>query len=164
MPDHMTDKPDRGRIAAALSSKPGLGALFLLGLAGLTFQQGAGLRMGSAASMGPGYFPMILVGFFILFAIILGVEAWRHPDERIAAGPLRPLVLMFAGVVLFSVLLKPAGGAVAIGALVAVTALAETDRTLKEIALLVLVVVALIWVIFGIALNLQLHMLPEALG
>jgi hypothetical protein len=52
------------------------------------------------------------------------------------------------------------GGAIAIAILVLVSALAERGRSWRELAGLVVAVLLLVWVVFVIALDLQLNMLP----
>jgi hypothetical protein len=150
----------RKNVIAAITSKAGLGALILFIAAGITFVQVASLKLGTAAAMGPGYFPAILGVLFILFGVILLVEAWRRPGERVHLGPLRPVILLLGSIVLFGLIYKALGGAAAIAVLVAGSALAEQDRTLKELLVLAAAVVAMIWLIFVWALNLQLNMLP----
>lgn len=150
----------QNRPLAALTSKSGVGALFLFACAAVTFSEVGKLRMGTPASMGPGYFPALLGGFFVLFGLILLVEGWRKPDERIYLGQIRPVVYLLGAIILFGVLYPWVGGAVSIAVLVLVSALAERGRSWRELAGLVGVVLVLIWVIFVMALDLQLTMLP----
>lgn len=148
------------RVLAALTSQSGWGALLLFACAGVVMTEVSGLRLGTADAMGPGYFPMLLGLLFVLFGALVGVDAWRHPEQRVKLGALRPLVLLLGGIVLFALLLKAIGGALAIAVLVVVTALAERGRSVMELALLSLGVIALVWVIFVLALGLQIEMLP----
>ncbi|SFJ79394.1 tripartite tricarboxylate transporter TctB family protein [Celeribacter neptunius] len=148
------------RLIAASTSRSGLGALLLFIFAGITFKEVSGLRLGNPGAMGPGYFPAILGGLFVLFGIILSVEAWANPQDRIYFGRMRPVVMLLAGIILFGLLYRLLGGAIAIAALVVVSALAERGRSPRELAGLVAVVVLLVWLIFVVALDLQLNMLP----
>ncbi|WP_068302843.1 tripartite tricarboxylate transporter TctB family protein [Pararhodobacter sp. CCB-MM2] len=143
-----------------LTSKSGLGALLLFLAAAVTFSEVAKLRLGTASAMGPGYFPALLGGLFVLFGLILAVEAWQKPDERLNPGPLKPALLVMGAIVLFALLYRIAGGALAITGLLVVSALAEPNRTLKELALLVLGVIVFVWLVFVLALDLQFDMLP----
>lgn len=148
------------RWLAALTSKSGLGALFLFLAAGVTFAEVAGLRLGTAAQMGPGYFPAILGGLFICFGVVLLIEGWNKPEQRLDTGPIRPVLYLLGSIVLFGVIYPYLGGAVAIAILLVVSALAQSDRTPRELVMLVLIVVALVWLIFVGLLGLQLNMLP----
>ncbi|WP_353337535.1 tripartite tricarboxylate transporter TctB family protein [Pseudooceanicola nitratireducens] len=145
---------------AALSSKAGIGALLLFACAALTFNEVGKLYVGTPDAMGPGYFPAILGGFFVLFGFILLVEAWRNPTDRIFYGQFRPVVYLLGAIVLFGVLYPWVGGAIAIAILVLVSALAERGRSWRELAGLVVAVLLLVWVVFVSALDLQLNMLP----
>jgi ABC-type Na+ efflux pump permease subunit len=153
----------QNRPLAALTSKAGIGALFLFGCAAIVYVELDKLFMGTPASMGPGYFPAILGGFFVVFGAVLGVEAWRNPEDRIFYGQIRPVVYLLGSIVLFGVLYPLVGGALAIAVLVLVSALAERGRSKRELAGLVIAVLALVWVVFVIALDLQLNMLPGRL-
>ena len=151
---------ERHPLVAALTSKSGLGALLLFLAAAITFSEVAKLRMGTAGAMGPGYFPALLGGLFVLFGLMLAVEAWRKPHERIDLGPLRPVGLVMGSIVLFALTYRLGGGAVAIAVLLVTSAMAEPNRTLKELALLVLGVLVFVWLVFVLALDLQFDMLP----
>ncbi len=150
----------QNRFTAALTSKSGLGALLLFILAGVTFSEVVGLRLGTPDAMGPGYFPALLGVLFILFGCMLLVEGWQNPNERVEFGQIRPVIYLLGAIVLFGVTYPFLGGAIAIALLLVVSALAERGRTLRELVTLVIVVVAMVWLIFVVALNLQLSMLP----
>ncbi|MFV0244537.1 MAG: tripartite tricarboxylate transporter TctB family protein [Qingshengfaniella sp.] len=150
----------RNRLSAALTSKSGLGALLLFAAATVTLTEVSNLRMGTPSAMGPGYFPAILGGLFILFGMVLLVEAWQNPDDRIAIGPIAPVACLLGAIVVFGLIYPLLGGALAMSALVILSALAEKGRSLTEVLLLAVVVVGLIWLIFVQALDLQLTMLP----
>lgn len=148
------------RLILAVTSKAGLGALFLLACAAVTFSQVSQLRMGRPDAMGPGYFPALLGGLFLFFAVILLVEGWRNPDQRVHLGPLRPVIFLLGAIVLFGLLYPRLGGIVAMTVLITLSAFAETGRSLREVVLLCTAVVVMVWVIFVLALGLQLTMLP----
>ena len=150
----------QNRAFAALSSKSGLGALFLFACAAVTFHGVSNLRLGTPSAMGPGYFPAILGGFFILFGLVLLVEAWHKPEERVYLGQVRPVVYLLGAIILFGALYPWLGGAMSIAMLVLVSALAERGRSWREIVGLILIVLALVWLVFVAALDLQLTMLP----
>lgn len=164
MPQGMTGKESIRRIGLSVTSRSGIGAVLLIIMAAVVFTQSSHLRIGTAAAMGPGYFPLLLGGLFVLLAVLLFVEGWHNPDDRVDIGPLRPIGFVLAAIVCFALLLEVAGGAVAIVALVAVSAMAERKRSVVELVGLAVVVLALVWLIFGFALGLQLHMLPKGLG
>lgn len=149
------------RIGATVRTRSGGGALILLGFAALIFVEVSHLKIGSAANMGPGYFPATLGGILVLLAILLLVDGWRGTGEAVEFGSLRAIGFLLGGIVSFALLLDVAGAAIAIIALVTLAALAENRRTVREIVLLSVVVVALVWLVFVLALQLQLDMLPK---
>ena len=69
----------------------GAGVVFvLLGLAGYYF--GSDLAFGTAARMGPGYFPMLLSGLIVVVgavALFRGVTIAGPPIEPLGCGPVR---------------------------------------------------------------------------
>ena len=154
--------PTKNRIAALLTRERA-GALFLLICALITGLQASHLRLGTARMMGPGYFPWILTGLFVLFALLLLVSA-RSVDAPIDTGPLRPVGMIIASVAVFGLLLPVTGGAVAIVALVVLAALAESGRTARGLIVLSLVLVVMVWLVFRLGLNLQLQMYPGDRG
>lgn len=147
---------------SALTSRSGLGAIFLFVAAGITWFEVSKLHVGTTEAMGPGYFPLILTLLFIGFGLILLVEAWQNSEDRIDLGPAKPLALILAGLLSYAFLLKVAGGIIAITALVVITALAEHRRPLKELITLSATIVVLVWIIFVLILRLQIPMLPTA--
>lgn len=150
----------QNKVIAALTSRSGLGAFLLFAVAAVTFHEVSKLRLGTPDAMGPGYFPLILGGLFILFGLMMLVEGWRNPQERVNVGQLRPVAFVLGSLVLFALLYPRLGGALSIIVLVVVSALAERGRTARELALLSATVVGMIWVVFVLALDLQLTMLP----
>ncbi|SDI59767.1 tripartite tricarboxylate transporter TctB family protein [Alloyangia pacifica] len=162
----MRDTQQGGRLRRALqalTSVSGLGGLTLLLSAAAVLAQVQTLSIGSAAAMGPGYFPAALAGLLIFFGVVLLVESWRHPDQRVSLGPLLPVSLVLGSIVAFALTLKFLGGAIAVLLVVLLSALAEPRRKLKELVLLGVIVLALVWLIFVVGLDLQIAMLPKGL-
>lgn len=84
------------------------GAIFL------AFAIGFGLvstayPMGSAAQMGPGYYPLLLSGVLGLLGIGIGAGGWRKPAERLVVVRPLPLICVLASPLLFAVTLRPLG-------------------------------------------------------
>ena len=126
------------------------GLLFML--VGLAFAWGASqYRIGSSASMGPGYFPLMLGLMLALLgvAIVLRALAWRAVADavdpgKVGAWAFKPLFFIIAANLLFGLLLGglprfdlPAMGLVlAIYGLTAVAGMAGERFSLKESLLL----------------------------
>jgi len=65
--------------------------------------------MGSAAQMGPGYYPLLLSGVLGLLGLVIGLAGWRKPAQQMVV--VRPLALIsvLAAPLLFGVILRPLG-------------------------------------------------------
>jgi hypothetical protein len=113
----------------------GAGLVFVtIGLAAIVF--GQDLAVGSAARMGPGYFPMLLSGFIIAIGLVLaarGLAVNGPPIERIH---LRPLFAIVAAVLVFGALIDQVGLAITATLITIGAAYARRDVNVKETVLL----------------------------
>ncbi|WP_199805502.1 tripartite tricarboxylate transporter TctB family protein [Bradyrhizobium lablabi] len=105
------------------------GMLFAaFGVAALTL--GHDLRIGSAARMGPGFVPHAIGWSLIAFGAVIAAKGLFANAERIGAIAWRPVVLILLSVVMFALVLQPAGLLPAIVALIALSVLAGRDGQL----------------------------------
>jgi hypothetical protein len=113
----------------------GAGLVFvLIGAAGIVF--GQDLTVGSAARMGPGYFPMLLSCLVIAIGLVLsvrGVVIDGPPIERIH---IRPLFAILAAILAFGALIDRIGLALTAALLTVGAAYAQRKVNLKETLLL----------------------------
>jgi Tripartite tricarboxylate transporter TctB family len=134
------------------------GALFALG--SLSY------RMGTAARMGPGYFPLVLgcllaaLGAAVLFRG-LAFSDRSGPVERLHG---KPMLFVLAPLAAFALLLKPAGLVVSVAVLVVGSSLGSHDFKLREsivntAALLLLTVAIFVW-----GLGMQIPLWPSFVG
>jgi hypothetical protein len=100
------------------------GAIYLA-LAAATLWIGRDYAQGSSARMGPGYFPAVLGWLLALFGVVSIGRSFIRPGEPIGAIAWKPLLLVLGSVVLFAVLLQPAGVIVALICLIVMSALAS---------------------------------------
>lgn len=149
------------------------GLLFLV--IGTSYAWGAtNYELGSAARMGPGYFPLLvgvllaLIGAFTMFkALVIETEG----GARVGAWAWRPLVFILGGNVLFGLLLVglPAwrlpglGLIVAIYALVLVAGLASHEYRLRDALILATVLATGCYLVFVRMLNMTLPVWPDFL-
>ena len=119
--------------------------------------------MGSAVRMGPAYFPTVLGGMQLLLGIVIFVRAFLSKVENGAVKKLhlRPLLIILGAVVLFAVLLKPAGLVIAIFALIMVSAFGGNDFRFKEMLFLTVVLVIGSVAVFYYGLGLPFNLWPE---
>ncbi len=138
--------------------------LLFLGIAMLFFLLSAGLDRGSAARMGPGYFPTALS--LVLGGVGLAVTAGALGRAVPAPAPARlpwnwrPLGWIVGSVVLFAVLLAPAGFVVALTAMVAAAARAGGGFTWRGTLVMAAVLAAITIVVFDGVVDLRLPLWP----
>lgn len=139
----------------------GAGLLFMM--LGAGFAIGAwGYRMGTAARMGPGYFPFWLGVILAVIGAIVTYNALRNSTEgeALERWALRPLIIILLSAVLFGFLLPYAGLVVSLIALVIGSSFASSDFSWRSTLLTALVLLALALVLFVWLLNLQFVIWP----
>jgi hypothetical protein len=113
----------------------GAGLVFvLIGAAGIVF--GQDLAVGSAARMGPGFFPMLLSYLIIAIGLVLaarGIVIDGPPIERIH---IRPLLAILLAILAFGALIDRIGLALTAALLTIGAAYAQRKVNLKETLLL----------------------------
>jgi hypothetical protein len=121
-------------------------------------------RMGSAARMGPGYFPTMLGGLMAFLGATLTVPALLQDGERFPGMRLRPLLMVLLSIAVFGLALEYLGFVAAVAALVIVGGLADPElRPLESAALAVFMVVFSIG-IFVLLLGMPMPLWPAWIG
>jgi hypothetical protein len=120
-----------------------------------------GYTLGTAANMGPGYFPRILGGILILFGLILFLRSLWSFDGPLTALALRPVLLVTIAVLAFALLLEPLGIVMATLVLVFISSLGGWQFRLREVAILYLGLVALAVGLFAYGLGLSFRVWPQ---
>jgi hypothetical protein len=133
---------------------------------GAAFMWGATYySMGTAARMGPGYFPLVLGGVLIGLGALIFVNglAPTSGDAHIGAFHFKPAFLVLGGIAAFALLLRTAGFVMAILAIILVSSLASPEYRLREsvISAIVLCLASLAMFVYG--LNLQFPVWPPFL-
>ena len=123
----------------------------LFGLAGFYF--GWDLRLGTAARMGPGYFPMLLSGCIVLIGVVVGVRALVLDGPSVERFQIRPLTLLVVAALIFGYLIEEIGLAIAGTLMILVASYAGREARLKESVILALVLTAFSIVVFVWALG-----------
>lgn len=127
--------------------------LFLLG-AGITLQ-GSGYPMGTVTRMGPGFFPVVS-GLAIMLASAMIFLQERHADTPAPRLPLRPLLAITIGLVLFGALVERAGLVPAAFVLVMVSSVADNRMTFGRAVATATAVTALGYIVFVVGFRLPL--------
>ena len=119
--------------------------------------------MGSAARMGPAFFPTMLGGILFLLGVIvlLGGLATEHPDGRIEPFNFKALVFVLGAVIAFGLLLRPAGLIVSLFVLVGVSAFGSHEFKLRDILLLSIGLSALVYTVFIYGLSMTIPVWPS---
>ena len=113
----------------------GAGLVFVaIGAAGLYF--GQDLAFGSAARMGPGYFPILLSYLIIGVGLVLAVKALATDGPPIEAIHIRPLFAILAAILAFGILIDRVGLALTTALLTIGAAFARRQVNWKETLLL----------------------------
>lgn len=156
--------------------KPASQKDFLSGLmfaaVGTAFAVGAfNFDIGSAARMGPGYFPFLLGVLLAVLGVVITLQSFRgipRDTERLGDIAWRPLVFILLANLVFGALLVgvPALGIPAFGLIVALYALiiiagyARPNHKIKESLILATALAIGSYFAFVYALNLQFPVLP----
>lgn len=124
---------------------------------------GTQYKFGSAAQMGPGYFPTVLGLLVIMLGIVVAVGGLRAgaAPERVDAFAWPTLLLVLGSVVLFGVLLQPLGLIISLLVLVAVSSYASHEFAWRATLVNALVLVVLCLLVFVWALKLQFPLWPS---
>ena len=119
-----------------------LAGLLLAGIGGIGVWLGSGYALGTSVRMGPGFFPLLVSGALVAFGLVTSLKALAVDEPIDRDWPLRPLVLVLAGVAAFALTIRPLGLVVATILLVIVSALGGRGSRPVETVLLALAVAA----------------------
>jgi len=135
------------------------GVLFTLFGVG-TLAIGSKYTLGTAARMGPGYFPRILGILLIVLGVTIALRALRVRGEAMPRFRLRPLVVVLGTVVLFGAIVRPLGVALSTVILIVVASAASSEFRPRESLVAGVLLAALAVGVFVIGLQLQLPIWP----
>jgi hypothetical protein len=120
--------------------------------------------MGTAARMGPAYFPTVLGVLLMMIGALIAFKAARTQAEdgqnHVDKFHFKPLILVLGAVVAFGVLLRPGGLIVALAALIFISSLGSGEFKLKEILPLAIGLCLLVLAVFIWGLGLTIPVLP----
>ncbi len=120
-------------LSLRIKSPQDLGAAIVfiaIGIAGLVF--GQDLAFGTAAKMGPGYFPTILSGLIIAIGAGLLVNSLAVEGPPIERVQLRPLLFIVIAIVSFGYLIQWLGLAITAVIMTVIAAYARREVKLSE--------------------------------
>jgi hypothetical protein len=119
-------------------------------------------QLGTAAKMGPGYFPTVLGGIMAVLGliIILGAFARSNPETRVATFGFKEIFLVCAAVGAFAFLLNYLGMMLAIIIMAFISAAASHEFKVKETAINSVVMCLLSYLCFVYGLEVQMPTWP----
>jgi hypothetical protein len=140
------------------------GAMFLL-FGGGAMALATEYQIGTAAKMGPGYFPFVLGAFLVGLGIILGIRSFLDTQGRKEEPSfhLKPLALVLSSVVIFSLLLRPLGLLGSTVLLVLLSSMGSHEFRLKEALLNGVALLLIVLVVFVYFLEFQVPVWPAFL-
>ncbi|WP_051416267.1 MULTISPECIES: tripartite tricarboxylate transporter TctB family protein [Paracoccus] len=122
---------------------------------------GQELPHGTAAAMGPGYFPRWIAGVLGVIGAILVLRSLRQSGSALPAIRLLPLLLVLAAIVFFGVAAERLGLVLTAFGSVVIAGLASRRRTWWSLPLLAAALSAFSALIFVKLLNLALPLWPS---
>jgi hypothetical protein len=127
---------------------------------------GAQYRLGTAASMGPGYFPTMLGIALVLLGIVTAVGALSASAaaDKVDKFSWSTLLLILGPIVMFGMLLATLGLVLCLLMLVVVSSYASHEFSWKATLVNAAVLIALSLAVFVYALNLQFPLWPAFFG
>jgi Tripartite tricarboxylate transporter TctB family len=141
------------------------GLMFML--VGAGFAAGAlNYSFGSSARPGPAYFPFglgILTALLGLFEIVKALTV-KSADGDIGAWPLRQMLIILGGIILFGLLLPKMGLVVALPVMIFVASMASGEFHLKEVIINCIVLTVFSWLVFIKGLGLTIPLIPVFLS
>lgn len=142
-----------------LASRDVLLALIYIGI-GLVYGISAfeTLSIGSAVSMGPGYFPLVLSGVLVLIGLIVGLRAIAASDEvDLSVIPWRAIAMISLSSVAFAALVTGAGLLIASMVTVITASYATRSATLLSSITTAVVLTAFCVIVFVYGMQLPLN-------
>ena len=118
--------------------------------------------LGTAARMGPGYFPRILGILMIVLGAILALRSLRVSGPPLPGWKWRPVLVTLGSVVMFGLIVNHAGLVVSTILLIVLASAASHEYRPREAVISGIVLSALAVGVFVIGLKLQIGIWPGA--
>ena len=120
--------------------------------------------LGTAARMGPGYFPRILGIGLIILGAALSLRALKIKGEPVPKWHWRPTLVVLGSVILFGYIVNYAGLVLSTIILIVLSSWASSEFRVKESFISGVLLAALVVGVFVLGLKLQLPIWPAGLG
>ena len=138
------------------------GILFIA-IGAFAIGMGSKYNLGTAARMGPGYFPRILGILLIVLGGVLALRALRLQGSPIPQWKWRPTLIVLGSVILFGLMVTTVGMALSTVFLIVTASAASPEFRPKEALISGICLAALAVGVFVVGLKLQLPIWPSFL-
>jgi hypothetical protein len=147
-----------------LKNKDLLAGLMFLAIGVIFFVGAYNYSIGTAARMGPGYFPRILGGLLaVLGVVVAGVGLKNQAEWAKTAGigwTWTPVVILTVAVVLFGLALQPLGMIASIILLTMISGIAAHDKNYRDLVIITVIMCLFCAAVFVWGLKLQMKLFP----
>lgn len=122
-------------------------------------------QLGTAAKMGPGYFPTILGGLMAALGLLIMLPAFakRGPEVKIDRVDFKAILLVLVAVAVYAATLPKLGFIVSLMLLICISSLASHEFKIKTTLISAVVLLVFSWLVFVKGLELQFPFLPTFL-
>lgn len=142
------------------SRKDLYGGLLLVAFGVAAIVLGRDYPLGSAARMGPGYFPRMLGILLTVIGCVLILNSLRNEGSPIAPWKWRPTMVVLGSVVLFGAIVQYLGLALSTVVLIVMSSAASTEFRAREAVIGAIGLAILAVAVFILGLKLQLPIWP----
>ena len=147
-------------MAVVRSPKELVAGLMFVGIGVTAIVIASNYTLGTAARMGPGYFPRILGILMIVLGLILVLRAFKLEGDRIPPWKWKPTLFVLGSVVLFGSIVKFLGMAISTVILIVLASAGSHEFRPKEAVISGVLLAALAVGVFIVGLSLQLPIWP----
>jgi hypothetical protein len=149
-------------MAVVRSPKDLVAGLLFIGTGIAAIAIAANYTLGTAARMGPGYFPRLLGMLLIVLGAILAVRSLRLTGPPLPGWKWRPVLVTLGSVVVFGLIVNHAGLVLSTMLLIVMASAASHEFRPREAVISGIALAALAVGVFVIGLKLQIGIWPGA--
>lgn len=158
----MSDRAPVRRRPPPLARTNVVAGLALVALGAATFWLTAGLAGSQGPLLGPGSLPRAAAGIIVFLGIVIATAGWLRDDDAMPRWRLRGPLFLLGAVLVFALLVRTVGLAVATPAAILLGGLASPETRPAEIIIFAVVLTAFCIGLFRYALGLPIPVAPWA--